>query len=132
LQERPSDIIRTLEKVSAVALGVFCAATDPLLFGTSFLAGVCIGVFGKNMRASGNLSSPCSGGFIEQITGIQAPPLVSLVSNFLMTYCHIDHHAQFVVPIIGVHLGISTGYFVKNHFYPPSLKDTHQVCLANC
>ncbi len=116
-QETSFDGIRVLEKVSAVALGFFAATASPLLFGASFVAGVFIGLTQENTTPSHSHGSSCSSGFIEQITGIQAPPVIGLLSNLLMTYCHIDHHTQFVVPIIGVHLGMWVGNLAKYQFH---------------
>ncbi len=117
-QERSFNGIQVLEKVSAVALGFFSATASPLLFGASFITGIFIGMTQETTADSDHShGSACSSGFIEQITGIKAPPIIGLLSNLFMTYCHIDHHTQFVVPVIGVHLGIWAGNFVKDSLH---------------
>lgn len=101
-------VISVLEKISAVALGIFSAYVDLKLFIPFFFAGVCIGIYSYVQDSKTCHSHPvsaCAHGLLEQLTGTKLPPLVSLIANLAVTVCHIDHHAVVFVPIIGISLG---------------------------
>ena len=109
-------LFHLLEKVTAVALGVFCAYASMELFLPFFLAGMAIGLYqhftSEGVRAGPTGITSCSQGFLEQLTGVKLPPLVSLVANVGVTWCHIDHHTAIFVPIVGVSLGAWSGQAV--------------------
>ncbi len=102
-------VFKMLEKVSAIALGVFAAMADMGLFTSFFTAGVAMGLYqylsSTHREAAAPSGSGCSQGFLEQLTGIKLPPLISLGANMAITWCHIDHHTSIFVPVIGLTLG---------------------------
>lgn len=109
-------LFHLLEKVTAIALGVFCAYASMELFLPFFFAGVAIGLYqhlSSNVleEAPAGISS-CSQGFLEQLTGVRLPPLISLVANVAVIWCHIDHHTAIFVPIVGISLGAWSGQAV--------------------
>lgn len=112
--ERPlSDtLFYSLEKITAVALGVFCAYTDIQLFIPFFAIGVGVSIYehysGNEREGCGDPTS-CSQGFMEQLTGVKLPPLLSLMTNLAVTWCHIEHHTKVFVPIIGISIGAWMG-----------------------
>ncbi len=113
---RPStaqSLMRVLEKVSAIALGVFSALINPPLFGAYFLIGAAIGAYStlmnSNSRPHDHIASACSQSFLEQITGVNLPPPISLAANVAITVCHIDHHANVFVPLTGLFMGAWLG-----------------------
>lgn len=105
--------IHIVEKISAVALGVFSAYICLELFVPYFFAGVCIGIYSyiQNEKACdhAHAGSSCAYGLLEQLTGVKLPRIVSLIANVAVTVCHIDHHATVFVPITGVSLGAWLG-----------------------
>jgi hypothetical protein len=118
-----------LEKVSAVALGVFSAFISMELFLTYFLVGSAIGIYqyfytDAAARLANQRTSTCSQGLLEQLTGAKLPPLASLVANLAVTWCHIQHHTAIFVPIVGVSLGAWTGQTI-GHLSNASAVNTH-------
>ncbi len=110
-----------LEKISAVALGVFALMNSAPLFISFFLLG--IGVRWYQIRSGDCASvnrtgSSCSQGFLEQVTGIRLPPLISFAANLAVIWCHIEHHPTIFVPIVGISLGAWAG----QHSYDLSLR----------
>jgi len=106
-------LFQILEKVSAVALGIFCAYASMELFIPFFLAGMAIGLYQHfsstpEQKDAARISS-CAQGFLEQLTGVKLPPLISLITNLAITWCHIDHHTTIFVPVVGVSLGAWAG-----------------------
>lgn len=101
-----------LEKVSAIALGIFAAYACFELFLPFFLLGAAVGLYqyysGEHAHAEKGRSS-CSQGFLEQVTGVKLPPLLSLGANLAVTWCHIDHHTTIFAPIVGLSLGAWAG-----------------------
>lgn len=110
-------LINVIEKISAIALGIFSAYVNLELFVPFFFAGVCIGVYSyiqdRTLCNQGHLSSSCAHGLLEQLTGVKLPPVISLAANIAVTVCHIDHHATVFVPIIGVSIGAWIGKTVS-------------------
>jgi hypothetical protein len=106
-------IINALEKISAVALGVFSCYVNWKLFVPYFFIGMTIGVYSylQNNKSNDHVhaASSCANGLVEQLTGVKLPPVVSLAANLAVTVCHIDHHASVFVPVIGVSLGAWVG-----------------------
>jgi hypothetical protein len=100
---------KMLEKVSAVALGAFAAMADMGLFIPFFTAGAALGLYqylsSTHREAHASSGSACSQGFLEQLTGVKLPPLISLGANMAITWCHIDHHSSVFVPVIALILG---------------------------
>lgn len=98
-----------IEKISAVALGIFAAYMDWELFVPFFFAGACIGVYScPQNKTPCNPSFPvssCTNSLLEQLTGVKLPPIIALVINIAVTVCHIEHHTAIYVPIIGISLG---------------------------
>lgn len=110
-------LIKIIEKISAVALGAFSAYTNWKLFVPFFFAGVCIGVYSSMQDKKANHIHPgssCAHGLLEQLTGVKLPPIISLAANIAVTVCHIDHHADVFVPIIGISLGSWLGKSVSD------------------
>lgn len=105
--------VTCIEKISAVALGVFAASVSLKLFLPFFFVGVCIGMhsYTQDTKAKNPLHSisSCAHGLLEQLTGVKLPRLVSLTANIAVTVCHIDHHSVVFVPITGVTLGAWAG-----------------------
>lgn len=106
-------VLYILEKVTAVALGVFCAYASMELFLPFFFVGMAVGLY-QHISAQGEAGGPtgtasCSQGFLEQLTGVRLPRFVSLIANVGVTWCHIDHHTTIFVPIVGVSLGAWIG-----------------------
>lgn len=106
-------LINALEKISAVALGVFSCYVNWKLFVPYFFIGMTIGVYSylQNKKSSDHIhaASSCANGLVEQLTGVKLPPVVSLAANLAVTVCHIDHHAVVFVPVIGISLGAWIG-----------------------
>jgi len=103
-----AEFISVAEKVSAVALGAFSFYTSWQLFVPFFFVGACIGIYSDIKDGKSRDSHPvssCAHGFLEQLTGVQLPSMLSLVANIAVTVCHIEHHVAVFVPIIGVSLG---------------------------
>lgn len=105
--------IQILEKVSAIAIGIFSAVVSPLLFSVSFTAGFILGMFSEKQSAAGGTPgyavASCSRGFMEGITGVRLPPVLSLAANAGVMAAHIEHHSMVFVPISGVILGMWAG-----------------------
>jgi hypothetical protein len=106
-------VLYILEKVTAVALAVFCAYACMELFLPFFLVGMAVGLY-QHISAQGQLEGPtgaasCSQGFLEQLTGVRLPRLVSLIANVGVTWCHIDHHTTIFVPVVAVSVGAWVG-----------------------
>lgn len=105
--------LRSIEKISAIALGVFSAYKSMKLFIPFFFVGIAIGLynFAKDKRECGYTQpvSSCSQSFLENLTGVKQPPVISLAANIAVTVCHIDHHQSVFVPIIGLTLGTWLG-----------------------
>ena len=107
-------LLFTLEKASAVALGIFSALASMELFLAFFLVGTAVGLYqsyysNASERTASQSAVACSQGLLEQLTGAKLPPLVSLVANLAITWCHIDHHTSVFVPVVGVSLGAWAG-----------------------
>lgn len=105
-------IIRVLEKVCLVAIGIFTAMTSPELFAVSFTIGLGIGIWNHEKakeEAPDQDHALCAHGFIEHLTGIKLPQPLGLAANVAILVAHIDHHAPVFVPIVGVSLGIWAG-----------------------
>ncbi len=100
--------LNTIEKISAIALGVFSLYTRWQLFIPFFVFGVCLGAFtqvkGEAVHHVHH-SSSCVRGQIEDLTGVKLPRILSTIAGVAVTVCHIDHHAEVFVPIIGTGLG---------------------------
>lgn len=110
--------IRTLEKVSAVGLGVFSLLASPTLFLPFFAGGAILGFCqtpeqSHPAECEHGRGPSCSGGFLEQITHVKSPALVALVANVAVTYCHIEHHTRVFVPIVAVTLGMAAGQMLR-------------------
>lgn len=106
-------LFQLLEKVSAVALGIFSAYASLELFLPFFLAGMAIGLYqyfseGPPEEDPG-VGVACSQGLLEQLTQVKLPPLVSLGANLAITWCHIDHHTTIFVPVVGLSIGAWAG-----------------------
>ena len=109
-QERQDNkILSALEKISAVALGIFSAYANVTLFFSSFLFGIAIGFYQERDYSVTRRAVTCSQGLMEQLTGTKLPPLVSLLANIAVAWCHIDHHTSVFVPITGISLGAWAG-----------------------
>ncbi len=106
-------IFHLLEKVSAVAVGVFAAFASIELFLPLFLTGTAVGIYqsltAEHVHNETRKVSSCSQGFLEQLTGVKLPPLLSLGANLAVTWCHIDHHTTVFVPVVGLTLGAWAG-----------------------
>ncbi len=106
-------LFKILEKVSAVALGAFAAYASIELFLPFLALGVAVGLYqyfsSTRDHADGSGGSGCSQGFLEQLTGVKLPPLLSLGANLAITWCHIDHHTSIFVPVIALSLGAWAG-----------------------
>ena len=105
--------METAEKVSAMVLTILAAITNISLFVPFFLIGCAYGVYTECTDPSGSscVSSGggCSQGFLEEITGIRLPKPVSLIANTAITYCHIEHHSDVFVPLVGIISGMKMG-----------------------
>ncbi len=112
-----STFITVLEKISAVALGVFAAYTNLELFLPFFLFGVAVGIYNYFAQVDschkGHSVSSCSLGSIEQLTGVKLPPLLSLAATVGALVCHIDHHDTIFVPIVATSLGAWAGTLIS-------------------
>lgn len=114
-KEKPSSnlFMNVLEKISAIALGIFSAFTSLELFIPFFFVGVCIGFYSymqeKESCEHSHPVSSCANGFLEQLTGVKLPPIISLAANIAVTICHIDHHATVFVPVVGISVGTWIG-----------------------
>lgn len=106
-------LVGVIEKISAIALGVFSAYTSRKLFVPYFFVGFCIGIYSNSQNNNScDHSSPvssCAHGLLEQLTGVKLPKIVSLAANIAATVCHIDHHETVFVPITGISLGAWAG-----------------------
>ncbi len=119
-KSKSTRVMEVLEKISAVALGIFSAYTNIKLFAPFFLLGVGIGVYThikhgpKDLEASSG-GSACSQEFIEQVTGVKLPAPISLAANIAVTVCHIDHHTTVFVPIVGLAVGNWVGRNIPHY-----------------
>lgn len=109
-----------LEKVSAIAIGVFSAYVSYDLFLAFFILGTAVGMYQyfystDTDRIARHRASSCSQTLLEQLTGAKLPPLASLIANLGVTWCHIDHHTRIFVPIVGFSLGAWTGQSAAPH-----------------
>jgi hypothetical protein len=106
-------VFKILEKVSAIALGIFAAYASMELFLSFLLLGTAVGLYqhfsSTSNQANSSAGTGCSQGFLEQLTGVKLPPLISLGANLAVTWCHIDHHTDVFVPIIALSLGAWAG-----------------------
>ena len=105
-------VLKVMEKVSAIAAGIFAAIVSPSLFLTSFSLGIALGLISeKSSCECGPVStaSSCSIGFLERNTGVKLPAAISLAAGFAVMVAHIEHHATVFVPITGVTLGLWVG-----------------------
>jgi len=102
--------LRLAERVSTVALTVLAAYADLTLFIPFLFLGGAVGIYQnlntKNLTAGRENGISCSQGFLEQLTRVKLPPLVSLGINLAITYSHITHHARTFVPIIALFSGV--------------------------
>lgn len=101
-------ILRVVEKISVVAIGVFSAMVSFPLFATSFALGLSIGLWeGRKFEHHSHKDHAlCAHGFIEHLTGVKLPAPLSLAANVAILIAHIDHHATVFIPIIGISMGI--------------------------
>lgn len=104
-----------IEKISAVALGVFAAYADCPLFLLASGFGLWIGLTNSS-KAPGCRNVSCSQGLLEQLTGVRLPAAISLACNIGMTCMHITHHAQVVVPIVAVAIGAWAGHEIQKYY----------------
>jgi hypothetical protein len=102
-----------LEKISLLALMVFAAYVDPILFfpflGGGFILGLAVHYMQpkkESEHSHDHQTIGCSQGFIEQLTGVRLPPPVGLAANVAIAVCHIDHHSTVFVPLIGLNAGM--------------------------
>ena len=114
--------MRVLEKVSALALGVFAAYVNLWLFVPFAVLGVGIGIYNYYAAVQQGrrdaAASACSQGFLESLTGVKLPAPISLLANLAITAVHIDHHSDVFVPIVGLSVG---AWFGQNAAYYSSL-----------
>lgn len=105
-------LFRILEKVTAVALGLFAAYANMELFLPFFLVGIATGLY-QNYSVGGahcaSAGGGCSQDLLEKLTGVKLPPVISLGASAAVTWCHIDHHTNVFVPIVGLFMGSWTG-----------------------
>jgi hypothetical protein len=131
-----STFLEVLGKVCMVALTAFAAWTNFLYFVPFFLLGIGIGIYNhfheSPANAQGRLVSPCSQGFLEQLSGVRLPALVALVANVATTVCHIDHHDTVFVPIVGVSVGAWAGKMAAEGASLLYKKFTHHPQPAHC
>lgn len=113
IKPKISTFIGILEKISAIALGIFAALTDLKLFIPFFITGVAIGIYNyfenKENCENGHSVSSCSLGVLEQFLGVKLPSIVSLAANIAGMVCHIDHHSTVFVPIVAISIGVWVG-----------------------
>lgn len=105
-------VMEVLEKISAVALIIFAAYVNPVLFIGFALLGLGVGIYNycvstKQHKHDG--ASACSQGFLEHLIGVKLPAPISLAANLAITACHIDHHSEIFVPIVGLTAGAWLG-----------------------
>lgn len=106
-------VLDVMEKLSAIAIGIFAAISGPVYFAGSFALGVALGLLSQRSTVCAcgpaGAASSCSIGFLERNTGVKLPALVSLVAGFAVMAEHIRHHSHVFVPITGVTLGYWVG-----------------------
>lgn len=106
-------LFHLLEKVSAIAIGVFAAYASFELFLSFFALGTAVGLYqyfsAEPDQGGPSAHSSCTQGFMEQLTHVKLPPLLSLAANLAITWCHIDHHTTVFVPVVGVSIGAWAG-----------------------
>lgn len=105
-------LIEVLEKISALALGIFAAYVNLKLFAAFAVIGVGIGIYNYCAAIKGRYgqpTSPCAQSFLEHLTGIKLPATISLFSNLAITAVHIEHHSEVFVPIVGLMMGAWMG-----------------------
>lgn len=102
-------LMSVVDKILAIAIGIFAAYKKLQLFLPFLFFGICIGIYSyiQNKESCEHTHSPssCAHGLIEQLTGVKLPLLISRAADITVTVCHIDHHAIAFVPIIGISLG---------------------------
>ena len=104
-------LMRVLQTVSIVALSVFSLYTDYKLFLPFFFTGVVCGIYTQwvSSRKKNAHSHHHSHDHEEGLHGIKLPPELGVIANIVLTICHIDHHTEFVVPIVGFAAGYQLG-----------------------
>ncbi len=119
VKSRTDLLMSAIEKVSALALGIFSAYVSLELFVPFFIASISIGIYSymndKQSCEHNHAGSSCAHGLLEQLTGVKLPPIISLAANIAVTVCHIDHHAIVFVPIIASSLGAWLGKTASNY-----------------
>jgi len=99
------------EKVSMVAIAVFAAVTDPILFAASFSLGLVIGLFDRqhDKAAVHHGHAACAHSFLEDLTGVKMPAPLGFIANVAVLVAHIDHHPTVFTPLVGVIMGLWAG-----------------------
>ena len=112
-------LMKVLQTISNVALGVFSLYVDYQLFLPFCFAGVLSGVYVKwasDRLNDKSLHSKHQHDHSEGLHGIQLPPELGVLANIALTVCHIDHHTDFVVPIVGFSTGYQIGKMAMKAF----------------
>lgn len=113
------EILTVLEKISAVVLAILSAWTRVQLFVPFFLLGSAVGVHSyftetrtcKHIHAA----SSCSGGFLEQVTGVHLPDPLPLAAETAVLVAHLDHLPHVFVPMTAFYTGAGAGKVAAEH-----------------
>ena len=111
-KSKMTKLMDILEKVGAIALGVFAAFTNIRLFIPFFLVGVGIGIYNHFTQVKNPAkfhSAGCSQGVLEQLPGANLPGPLVLAGSIAVAICHIEHHDTVFVPIVATYIGAWLG-----------------------
>jgi hypothetical protein len=112
VQQRPS-YLQLAEQISIIALALFAANADSFLFFYFVMLGLSLGAYqhyhGEPQTVAATSGLSCSQNFLEQLTQVKLPPLISLGVNVAVTWCHINLHKKIFVPIVALSIGAQWG-----------------------
>lgn len=111
-----SPFVKALELVCRVAIAIFAAIIQPIMFAISFTVGSAIGIgyalylkLFKKDNQQGDSQPVCAQGFMEYLSGMKYPAGISTVVTGVFIAEHVVHNPCFYVPFAGFFVGIWAG-----------------------
>jgi len=109
--------LKNVDIICRVALGIFAAWLAPLTFSVAFGLGALIGASyaieryfrEQPMFPNGESKPVCAQGYMDFLTGMRFPPVVSSLATATFIGAHMRHDPQFYVPFCAVFLGFWVG-----------------------
>ena len=110
-------LLRVVDNVCRVALGVFACYVAPKLMAATLVVGVLIGgsyaaiklASQQAMFPNGTSKPVCAQGYMDFLSGMRFPPLVGTIVTSAFIAAHIRHDPPFYVPFTGLFLGFWIG-----------------------